>query len=88
MASLVARHRMNDRYYYKTYSPHNFSEENLAKYRPYIDKPTHPIRPKKDLSNVSGVGGDSERDEITVVKQVHGRSIFVLQKGVELMFFY
>ena len=83
MAALVARHHINERYYYTTYSPYNFSEENLAKYRPYIDKPTHPIRPKKDWSNTSGVDGHSESDEFTVVKQTRGRSIFVLQKGVE-----
>ncbi len=81
MASMVRHHRINDKYFYTTYSPYNFSEENLAAYRPHIDRPTHPIRPRKSDNDANEVGSGSSDDQITVVKQAHGRSIYVLQKG-------
>ena len=86
MAELVRRHRINDKYFYTTYSPYNFSEENLAKYRPHIDKPTHPIRPRRYDNDGSRSGGGVD-NEMTVIKQARGRSIYVLQKGHVFMLF-
>ena len=81
MASLVRRHHINDKFFYTTYTPYNFSEANLALYRPHIDKPTHPIRPRRPEGMIPSPGEEVDNNEITVVKQARGRSIFVLQKG-------